>query len=948
MTGEVAVRRKPKATKARKVIAREPAFQGWATSDSDEIDRRRWRGRTEIAGIDRVGDDGPFGTFDVRSAGGVPYRVEIRSLSTGHNSCGCHDFSVNGLGTCKHIEGVLHDLRRRGKRAFAAAAKAGCPRAEVFADHGGDIRVIWPPAGSGTGLRERIEPLVEALRGGDEKALAGLRDLAAGHPDALRVSAHMESWLEARQRAARRVQDRDRFLADPATPDLLAGLVKHPLLPYQVDGLLHLAFAERALLADEMGLGKTVQAIAACALLRRLRGIRRVLVVSPASLKAEWQEQIARFTDLPAQIVSGPRAERLARYREPAFFNLANYEQILSDGAEINGMLAPDVVILDEAQRIKNWQTKTAHAVKALNSPHAFVLTGTPLENRIDEIYSIVQFLDPKLLGPLFRFNRDYYVLDERGKPVDYKNLDELGQRLRPVMLRRRKHDVESQLPGRTVTNYFVTMTDEQRLRYQDYQKPAQRILNIARRRPLTKQEYERLQRLLACMRMVCDSPYILDPENRDCPKLEELERILSDLLAEAPERKIIIFSEWVRMLELVAELAREMDIEIARHTGSIPQDQRRAEITRFKQDPACRLFLSSDAGSVGLNLQVADAVINMDLPWNPAKLEQRIGRAWRKYQTRPVSVVNLIAEDSIEHRMIYLLEQKQGLADGVLDGIGDVKGLRMPTGRAAFIERMEAVFTETGPQAEAVEAEAEAPGLALRDDLLERHGDGLLSLSTTGEGRASVLIAVLDLPPASLEEERRRVEASATQQVEFLDRQAYAAVRRLEAAGVIRFAGEAAMELYRSPRLEPARPAHLDIAHGLADQSDRKRGMAALLAGGGYELEAVPSAIDALEIALRALAVAHGGADPGDGADLRDVAEGLTGADILPRQLQRDIEDALSGGPDPRPALALVDGLLSRVRSIVESAGAASDPSTAHPAPGHGTSVAPVSHAAD
>jgi hypothetical protein len=123
---------------------------------------------------------------------------------------------------------------------------------------------------------------------------------------------------------------------------------------------------------------------------------------------------------------------------------------------------------------------------------------------------------------------------------------------------------------------------------------------------------------------------------------------------------------------------------------------------------------------------------------------------------------------------------------------------------------------------------------------------------------------------------------------------------------------------------------------------------MAALLAGGGYELEAVPSAIDALEIALRALAVAHGGADPGDGADLRDVADGLTEADILPRQLQRDIADALSGGPDPRPALALVDGLLARIRSTVESAGAASDPSTAHPAPVYGTSVAPVSHAAD
>ena len=163
--------------------------------------------------------------------------------------------------------------------------------------------------------------------------------------------------------------------------------------------MLHLAFRERALLADDMGLGKTVQAIAACALLRELRGIERVLVVSPASLKAEWEEQIARFSELPARVVAGNRLVRRAAYRSRTFFTLCNYEQILADGDDLLDILQPEVVILDEAQRIKNWQTKTANAVKRLHSRYAFVLTGTPLENRIDEIYSIVQFLDPELLG---------------------------------------------------------------------------------------------------------------------------------------------------------------------------------------------------------------------------------------------------------------------------------------------------------------------------------------------------------------------------------------------------------------------------------------------------------------------------------------------------------------------------------------------------------------------
>lgn len=253
-----------------------------------------------------------------------------------------------------------------------------------------------------------------------------------------------------------RDQARDAFLAEVAAGRATWNIVKHPLLPYQQEGVLHLAFGERALLADEMGLGKTVQAIAACELLAFRRQVRRVLVVCPASVKAEWEEQVGRFTDRAARFVVGLRQQRLAAYRDPAFFNIVNYEQVLNDAEDINRLLAPDVVILDESQRIKNWQTKTARRVKSLRSPYAFVLTGTPVENRIDEAYSIVQYLDPEIFGPLFRFNRDFYELDERGRPVGYRNLEEVHHRLRRVMLRRRKAEVEAQLPGRTTQDHRV------------------------------------------------------------------------------------------------------------------------------------------------------------------------------------------------------------------------------------------------------------------------------------------------------------------------------------------------------------------------------------------------------------------------------------------------------------------------------------------------------------
>jgi superfamily II DNA/RNA helicase len=245
---------------------------------------------------------------------------------------------------------------------------------------------------------------------------------------------------------------------------------------------------------------------------------------------------------------------------------------------------------------------------------------------------------------------------------------------------------------------------------------------------------------LFACMRMICDTPAILDPTCRISPKLEELEGILGDLLQE-PVRKIIVFSEWERMLQLVRELAGEMGIEAAWHTGSVPQQRRRAEIVRFKQDPTCRLFLSTDSGSVGLNLQVASAVVNVDLPWNPAKLEQRIARAWRKNQTRSVTVVHLVCEDSIEHQILHLLGHKQALADGVLDGQGDLGALKMPSGRAAMIERLQAMIN-----AEAVAApRILSPEEMVVDDLRRRHGERLLLIEArSGADGRTRLLAVL------------------------------------------------------------------------------------------------------------------------------------------------------------------------------------------------------------
>jgi hypothetical protein len=875
--------------KARAVLDR-PPLRGWRTTDEDEIALRRWRGRTEILAIEQIESaQSVFGTFRVRSGSGGIYEVEIRSLTSFTNSCGCLDYRANGLGTCKHIEGVLVALQQRGGRAFRVAAAHGSPRIEVFLDRRGDAApsLTWPSSDrrAARAGRRFLAPFLDpnGTLARDPARIEAL--ISAWHATPVvvrrqvRVSRHFAPWLDRLRRERSRHEARASFLAEVEDGAATFDVLRYALLPYQREGMLHLAFGERALLADEMGLGKTIQAIAACELLARREQIGRVLVVCPASLKAEWEEQIARFTERSARSVFGSRAARLATYREPAFFNIVNYEQVLGDAPDINEILRPDVIILDEAQRIKNWQIKTARQVKSLRSLYAFVLTGTPVENRIDELYSIVQYLDPELVGPLFRFNRDFYELDERGRPVDYKNLGELRRRLQPVMLRRRKSDVEAELPGRTMKTYFVPMVEEQAVPYEEYKNQAARLLAIAQRRPLIPKEFERLQMLLACMRMICDTPAILDPTCRVSPKLEELEGILSDLLEE-PERKIIVFSEWERMLELVRELVAELGVEAAWHTGSVPQQRRRAEIVRFKQDPACRVFLSTDSGSVGLNLQVASAVVNVDLPWNPAKLEQRIARAWRKNQTRSVTVVNLVCEDSIEHQILHLLGHKQALADGVLDGQGDLGALKMPSGRAVMIERMQSIM-----QGEAsVAPRILSPEEGVAEELRRRHGERalLIEARTDGEGRVR-LLAVLDLEGEALAAEAKRHEArrEVGPVVEVIDRPTWLAMRRLAASGMITLTESSSRVLHQSPNLAAVADPSFDPevrAAELRGEAERLLRMARVLTIGGFAEEALPLIAKAIGIGAAATLAALGELAAGQSmatpAQIRDLVD--------------------------------------------------------------------------
>ena len=928
----------PKNKQHRSNSQRRVLPSGWLTSDADEIERRRLRGVNEPVRIEsQTPEDVFFGVYRIHSDAGKAYHVEIRSLTEPINSCNCPDHRINGLGTCKHIEATLHRLQHRRKRAFSEAAGAGSPYIEIFLDRRDHQTRIWWP-GNRRGrckARDLLSPFFtdDNILSGDplntlpavERAINASR---AAVRRRIRVSRELNTWLELLDRRAQQLRRRQHFEADVTAGKASLDVAKHHLYPYQQEGMLHLAFTGRALLADEMGLGKTVQAVAACELLRRTLGIRRVLVIAPASLKGEWEEQIAKFTDLPSQIIQGPRAERLRQYDESTFFNLANYEQIRPDVEEINATLAPDVIILDEAQRIKNWQTRTAMSVKRLTSPYAFVLTGTPLENRIDEIYSITQFLDPHIFGPLFRFNREFYQLDERGRAIGYKNLDELHARLQPIMLRRRKEEVEGQLPGRTINTYFVAMHKEQALRYGEYESKAARLAAAARSRPLKKEEMERLQRYLACMRMLCDTPYILDRNCRISPKLKELGNLLEEL-TEDGDHKVIIFSEWERMLELVRERAEDMGFGYAWHTGKVPQPRRRSEIRRFKDDPDCRLFLSTDSGATGLNLQAADVVINLDMPWTPARLEQRIARAWRKHQKRSVQVINLVSEHTIEHRMLALLEQKRSLAEGVLDGKGG-REMALPSGRAAFLERIESLMTGQRSERQAPTAD---PFDQLRDEVLGEWSDHLDLVELHGEGEQRNLVVVANRMDNELQSALgRQLKArfpEETPQLQLLDRGTFKTIQQLIEAGVLHANAAAVKRLYRNPAMDApkddVRTRWLAEALTHLAQCNHRQRMAKVLSDGGFSVEALVPMHEAVEAALKALCLWRGhntGTPPALGLiDSVLVQTNLLPAETLSLVARLREEQAEADEAQATRLLAQSDQLVFQAASMLGSA---------------------------
>ena len=461
------------------------------------------------------------------------------------------------------------------------------------------------------------------------------------------------------------------------------GALEEILRGYQKQGVAWLWFLREnmfgGILADEMGLGKTLQTLAYLQVVVQQRrdgalasgapsNHRPSLVICPTSLVFNWEAEARKFTpDLSVLALSGPHRRQAFDRIGGADLVITSYALIRRD-ADVYKELEFDTVILDEAQHIKNRQTQNAQAVKAVRAGHRLVLTGTPLENSVLDLWSIFDFLMPGYLGSATDFRERYELPITRERNAEAQA--RLARRVRPFLLRRLKRDVAKDLPERIEQVSYCDMTDDQRAAYQQ-------ILEISRREVLESAGAQGAQKsrmvvlnALLRLRQICCDLRLLKLEGVDQAKTSGKLDLFGELLEEVLDggHRVLVFSQFVQMLTILREKLASEGIDYCYLDGST-QD-RAAVVQRFQSTAAIPVFLISlKAGGVGLNLTGADTVIHFDPWWNPAVEAQATDRAHRIGQTKVVTSYKLITRGTVEEKILHLQARKRELLNEVLSG---------------------------------------------------------------------------------------------------------------------------------------------------------------------------------------------------------------------------------------------------------------------------------------
>lgn len=463
--------------------------------------------------------------------------------------------------------------------------------------------------------------------------------------------------LEVRTAAGAIAQRNNRAAQLKKDPKGYTGIL--PLFDYQKIGAGFIANTPGCLLADVPGLGKSVQAIAG------VEQYNKVLILCPASLKYNWKNEILKwFPEININLIHGAQDVRKKQWRAAhAKFYIANYEAVLRDWDEIDKHKF-EVVICDEAQRISNPASKTAQAVKKIPCLKRVALTGTPVSNKPDDIWSIMDWVRPGLLGHYGYFLKKYSEVDMLGTPTGrYFDLDKLAKEIEPFMLRRKKEDVFDSLPPKIIENIVFDLSPEE---IEIYGQIKTRIIDEIREQMTidTKTLGIIPVKMLRLHQVTNDARLLGMTMKEKSSKLTLLRDMLEPIVASG--EKAIVFTQFAEMVKILeAEFPGSLSVY-----GEVAPEDRQKRVDEFNANPNARIIIMSEAGSAGLNLGKASYIFHYDDPWSIQKLIQREGRAEGLRQlgkTKPLTVYHLIARNTIDEYVSKVLQKKQKMADQIL-----------------------------------------------------------------------------------------------------------------------------------------------------------------------------------------------------------------------------------------------------------------------------------------
>ncbi len=609
--------------------------------------------------INDVPDKNVPGTFAVSdTATKRSYRVVYHGIASSWNSCDCTDFRTNGLGTCKHLEAVARWLSAAGR-----TPDPKLPRNSAI-----DICYI-----GGRRLRLRIGQTnseavaMAAMRYFDDDLFA-VPGMVGELPTFIEQAKRLDSRFHVTSDALALILDerdtlRRRNLAESLDDSEIGSVLRTRLYPFQMEGIRFAFGAGRALIADEMGLGKTVQALATAELFKARRMASSVLVVCPTSLKYQWKKEIDRFTGSDVTVVEGHHTVRRTLYGTSAFYKIVSYHTLANDINAL-GPLRYDILIMDEVQRLKGWNARIVQAAGRVGSDYAVVLSGTPIGDKPEELYSALRFVDQYAPGLV----RQQMAGDDTG----YGSVADIRQRIRSRMLRRSKADVAGQLPDCINRVLPVPMTKEQQAVYDENKTAVVQLAEKWRRYSfLSEKDRKRLLLSLGQMRMVCDSTYVVDQRSRFDTKVAEAVQLVKDALENGND-KIVVLTRWERMARIVGEELEREGVVYSYLHGGLPPSVRAAKATDFAADPAVHVMLATDTGAAGTDLSCASVAISLDRPLGQAMAGRRMACIYSPGRSVPLLCVHLIASGTIEEAVNDADDSGCGVFDEVFDGVDD------------------------------------------------------------------------------------------------------------------------------------------------------------------------------------------------------------------------------------------------------------------------------------